>query len=123
MYIQGGGGWGSSFLGMLVFGGKLCIFLTKKKSQIVGKLASSSGKTFFPVLCMIGLHCNTAVQVLKMYIPNQQQQYNNGKLRTVLFTGAETAKLRLKWKSKKQDETNGGYSYDYLMQVFSKVSS
>ncbi|XP_072031970.1 dnaJ homolog subfamily C member 17-like [Amphiura filiformis] len=48
-------------------------------------------------------------ELMKEQIRAQQQERSEG-----------TAKLKVKWKSKKQDETNGGYSQEYLMQAFQK---
>ena len=34
----------------------------------------------------------------------------------------ESVRIRLKWKAKKDDETNGGYDENVLMSRFEKVS-
>ena len=34
----------------------------------------------------------------------------------------EPPRLKIKWRSKKTDETNGGYSYDILHRILQKVS-
>ncbi|XP_070576965.1 dnaJ homolog subfamily C member 17-like [Ptychodera flava] len=51
-----------------------------------------------------------------------QQLKEEEKMKASQFETAstETPKLKVKWKSKKGDESNGGYSYDILHSIFSK---
>ncbi|CAH1261783.1 DNAJC17 [Branchiostoma lanceolatum] len=49
-----------------------------------------------------------------------RQQLEREKEAKAQSTEVETPKLKVKWKSKKGDETNGGYSYDFLMSCFRK---
>ncbi|KAI8481285.1 DnaJ (Hsp40), sub C, member 17 [Branchiostoma belcheri] len=50
----------------------------------------------------------------------QQLEQEKEKEDEAQSTEVETPKLKVKWKSKKGDETNGGYSYDFLMSCFRK---
>ncbi|XP_066282466.1 dnaJ homolog subfamily C member 17-like isoform X2 [Branchiostoma lanceolatum] len=49
-----------------------------------------------------------------------RQQLEREKEAKAQSTEVETPKLKVKWKSKKGDETNGGYSYNFLMSCFRK---
>ncbi|XP_078591755.1 dnaJ homolog subfamily C member 17-like [Branchiostoma floridae x Branchiostoma japonicum] len=50
----------------------------------------------------------------------QLAREKEAKVYSAQSTEVETPKLKVKWKSKKGDETNGGYSYDFLMSCFRK---
>ncbi|XP_002732393.1 dnaJ homolog subfamily C member 17-like [Saccoglossus kowalevskii] len=41
----------------------------------------------------------------------------------ILTDQIDTPKLKVKWRCKKEDETNGGYNHDVLFQIFSKYGN
>ncbi|KAM3595011.1 uncharacterized protein V6R79_017115 [Siganus canaliculatus] len=50
----------------------------------------------------------------------QQQQQTGGYMQRSCPTSKVTPKLKLKWKCKKDDETNGGYSEEILFKLLNK---
>ncbi|XP_006831826.1 PREDICTED: dnaJ homolog subfamily C member 17 [Chrysochloris asiatica] len=57
-------------------------------------------------------------KLIQEQIRQEREQRLKGKVENT--EGKSTPKLKLKWKCKKEDESNGGYSKDVLLRLFQK---